>query len=193
MKNGAFSSAFLPSKSPRSTTPPSPPPRTNESCSARPRPRRARSPPPTAARPSPSGLPSLTDPRTPPDGDKSLHCPGASKGGVSRHRRGRRAGRIVQARRRPAIDAEYPRRLARIPQPGPGPAPGIGNGTVAEGSGDRQPTAPDAEVLPRRVERQPWTENNYRRGISLPADAGRTSPAPSLLEQTRRAAAATLR
>ena len=78
-------------------------------------------------------------------------------GGVSRHRRGRRAGRLVQARRRLAIDAEHQRRLALIPLSSPGPAPGTGDGAAAERSGNRQPTAPDAGTMSRRVERRPKT------------------------------------
>ena len=101
-------------------------------------------------RPSSRPLPSA--------GDKSpAGLPRAGSGGVSRHRRGRRAFRLVQARRRLAIDAEHQRRLALIPLSGPGPAPGTGDGAAAERSGNRQPTAPDAGTMPCRVERRPKT------------------------------------
>ena len=62
--------------------------------------------------------------------------PGAGSGSMRLHYRGNRAGRVVQARRQRARNAEQQRRqdLDRtlIPLSGPGLAPGIGEGPTAQ-------------------------------------------------------------
>lgn len=146
------------------------------------------------ARPSPasSNPTTATDGDQPPsrlhpsDGDKSpptRHL-GARSGGLSRHRRGRRAGRLVQARRRLAIEAENERRLdfgrAVIPLLGPELAPG-GEGAEAKGSSDRQPTAPGAWAMPCRVEHHPTPYASYRQGVG-PTEPGWTAPVPYVPE-----------